>query len=287
MDIGWLVIRILQLGPAIILLVVLLVLIIGFRVEVATADMERTAVQIGELYLGYPALTENRTVFSPDKLEEFIAKANQELGTADAMPNVEPLRHCAFGSRIVVQDINDDKEWGFGYEPSTATLVADAPQINYEFDATIAARDAAGRDTVRPAKLSVHLYNTMLTRATCAVEQAALFTRATDVRAPCLRRYFAGGRGAFTTDCAFAIEQTGRQLCVKLSSGADALECRYLPADYDIIPVAWSWKPDEQKRVVFYPLKQSAPQSACAGIETSGFIASKGEPVAAVLGCLT
>lgn len=239
---------------------------------------------MGEMYMGFDEITVNRTVFSPEKLEAFIEDANSKFNTNDRFPNIEPLRHCEFGSRMIVKNLKSDEEWGFGYESSGNLYPDNFREAAYFFDVSVhrVEEDFAGNkiDTVEPAQMSLQLFDTWLTRAGCSIERAALFKKPVRLNLDCIK--------AVSGVCFFSYRRSniGDHLCFA-TPGSQPIECRYMPdKTYDIVSVDWGYDVSESKQMVFYPLRSAASQNSCKDIEQSNLIAGESDTVAAVLGCL-
>ena len=204
------------------LMVVFFGMFTSFKVTVQTADVERTAFELGETFIS-GNLSVERGIIDETKLSGWVIElddpAPPETTTRllRSNPRPEPVRHCLMGGRFVIRD-----EEGTGVS-AMGMLAApvEADMRTVAFPIWLAKGTA-----LRPARLEVTTYFSPITRVLCAVETAWVEGQA-EIQPGCP---FEGLLGI--GDC--TLGSFGDRLCV---SGRGNEECRIM--NINVNPFVW------------------------------------------------
>lgn len=305
LDANWVFLAVLRYVPAIAVVVIALIFIFSFRIGLITNEMERTNIEIAENIFS-SGLTYDRAVFDPEKLDTLISDARATLGTADKEPNIEPdniARHCRIGYKAEIEDLKDGRKWAFGYAPLDGKDAEEFMESRMTHDASIYVKGKdRGYEDAHPARLTLTLRETWLSRIGCMVEEAYEFRETRAITVPCIfeSKDVIDAGGIITTtgraQCLLEIKKAGaKQICISkpdksVLGGRTPAECRYFPKDITIEDSFWVYeKGQENKILTVYPLSFVPPGLAetCEALERKDAQPAKeGENVVAVILCL-
>jgi len=218
--------------------------------------------------------------------------------------------NCACYSRICQcrKDITDDEGWRtsksearFGYNTMRINDIDIIEEKGLFYSGNVkkeAIRDyyvsVADGDTVKPAKMTLTVSDTWLTRVSCLVEKAYYTKEQQDMIIDCLVLYRMTRNG----DCWFPVRKSGDDICivhVNLIHGSITdVDCRSLP-DMNILYFDYPY--EGEKTLVAIPIKPGhglstdetdiASKKNCEKIESNpSWIAGKGDDVDTVLLCI-
>jgi len=271
---------------AVIVVVLVFTTFFQFRIVVETDEMQRTAVQMSELYM-LSEFTDEHAIFIEDKLK---AIDNTML---------EPLKHCNFGSHLIFKRLDTDDTWDFGFtrEDELRLNDRDISYASVSFDAAI--KDGIN---IIPTRMTVELFDTMLTRGTCLADQAFMLREVRDFRIPrCVERTGGVvdlGLGAAQADtvCEFSLEKRGDEICFIDSLHRPQrriVNCRHVEnLGYEFIDFKNIYQKDKELPTIrAYPLKSQpviAKERWCEILEDpdNPFLATKNDIVQAVYMCV-
>ena len=282
-------------------------LFINLKPAVDLRTAERISSQLADS-LGSSELTFAKGIFLSAKLD---AAESDALAADPKSKNYElpSVRYCSFAYRLKVEDIDKKKEWEFGYIPNTPLLInrrsIEMPIAMLE-ETTI--DKPAFYENVRPAKMTLDVYDTWLTRAGCLAEQAYETKTIREMSVPCIRPLNTDSDFAQQYQCGLPVRKSGGIIpndyaCVfykpTISSVTEEqkdINCRYLPG-IPIIESYVTYTTEKDSHVLrAYPLKQGFDTSlitmenkdACEKLkdELKVSIASESDSVGAVRLCV-
>jgi hypothetical protein len=211
-----------RISAVIAITIVFLSMLTSFRVAVKTADVERTAYELGEGFIG-GGLALERGIVDETKLSDWPAVAELDAAEGTLPPTVrrrlllsprpEPVRHCLIGARYVVRDSQKMQVAATGMMAAPT----DSESATIRFPIWLSKAGA-----LRPAELEITTYLSPVTRVLCAAEQAWVEGKA-EIEAACPFEFlgFVGGCDLFTD---------GDKVCIRD-------ECRVM--GIEVSPVSW------------------------------------------------
>jgi hypothetical protein len=152
----------------------------------------------------------------------------------------------------------------------------------------------ADGDTVKPAKMTLTVYDSWLTRVSCLVEKAYYTKKPKSMEIDCLLLYLGTRNG----DCWLPIRKSGDDICIVhvhlIGGDITDIDCRSLP-DMNILYFDYPYK--GEKTLVAIPLKpghglstdetHDASEDNCKRIESNpSWIAGKNDVIDTVLLCI-
>ncbi len=282
-----------------------LLLFVDLKPAVDLKTAERISSQLADS-IGSSELTFAKGIFLPANLDaaENIATAADPKNKNYELPSV---RYCTFAYRLKIEDIDKKKEWEFGYIPDTVLLIN---RRSIEMPVAILEESATGKpafyENVRPAKMTLDVYDTWLTRAGCLAEQAYESKTIREMTVPCIQRLNTNSGKALPYQCGLPMRKaegnpSSKYVCVfyltlPLPSSKEDINCRYLP-DVPIIESYVTYTTEKDSHVLrAYPLKDGFDSSlltldnkeACLKLrgDLKDSIASESDTVGAVILCV-
>lgn len=238
---------------------VLLTLFVNTRPVIETNSLARANAEIMEnIYSSQIAA--GRAVFNAKELDK--------LRDSEA----EVVRHCGYGYSLLVQ--TKDDQWLFGYRPKVFT---NAPYATQEYPAAVV------KNGVVPAKASLTVYDSMLTRISCAIEKAYKLGDVQTTETPCSLTATEGGKFSIKKKqqnsqqfmCVGVVFATSLLFSKQPAQMPEESECRYLP-DVAFDDLSSECKNSAKAKLKAYPVK--AGTKDCKSLkENPGLLAKKGE----------
>ncbi len=208
----------------------------------------------------------------------FVAK---ELDGRKGSRLEEPVRHCGVGYFLQVK--TKDDEWAFGYQPEIFT---DGLSVSQSYPA------AVSKNGIQPAKVTLTVYENLLTRVSCMAEKAYRLGEVQKMEISCRLLITDQNEISDFRDCTFALyrkEMLGERKFMCTSSrqaafGRTITECRYLPdVFFDNTFITYRTQENSVSFLKAYPVKT---QTSCQALKINpGLIAKKGE-VQSVIFCI-
>ena len=179
------------------------------------------------------------------------------------------VRNCKYGYKMTIQDLTGDRKWEAGFNAKTQ-ISGISPSVA-EYHVSLlqkTSKDAGGYENSVPAKMTLVVQETWLTRLSCLAEKAAKTKAPADMQMPCVFEASdnivdAGGVASSTSVCAFMLNKKSPSvLCMYgpqtsiLSGGMEEKECRYFTTPIDIKPPKNIYPKSgiTEKRLKAYPL---------------------------------
>ncbi len=262
--------------PAIVAIVVAIVFIFSFKIVVITNEMERTNIEMAENFFS-SKLAFDRAVFDPDQLDKLIQDANALFGRTDKNPNIENesiARHCSIAYYAEIEDLTDSsKKWEFGYAPAEGKDNEALLQSRSEYPTSLYIKSDKGRgyEDVHPARLTLTLRETWLSRIGCMVEEAHDFREIRTVQVPCIYEKLVEesipgvGITLGKKACLLSVKRSaenGKHICLDKPGGTIRIfdtqqaECRYFPGEINLVDMVDAYDKEKQKTLTAYPLKE-------------------------------
>ena len=232
-------------------------------------------------------------------------------------PPDELYGNCACYSKVCQcrEDITDEEGWRtgkseakFGYNPERVlyvdiTIISDEEKGSF-YSGNVKKEvtkdyyvSVADGDSVKPAKMTLTVSDTWLTRVSCLVEKAYYTQKQQNMPIDCLLLYPLTG----ASDCWLPIRKSGDNICIFHQNphkiGGDIIkdiDCRSLP-DMNILYFDYPYK--GEKTLVAIPIKPShglstdetpdASKKNCERIESNpSWVAGEGDDIDTVLLCI-
>lgn len=279
--------------------------IFSFRIIILTNEIERTNVELAENLFSSP-LTYDRAVFDADKIEEMISKANSDFHTNDEAPNIEPeARHCRLGYHAEIEDLKTEQSWAFGYVPDEGKDLEERFMSRMAYAAAVVVKGRErGYEDAHPARLTLTLRETWLSKIGCMVEEAYEFRETRTLEAPCIYEARGNiidiGSGA-TSSTKFCVLEVGKadnakHTCLRrpktsIVGETEPAECRYFWKDIDVTGISHAEEKSEfvKKKLSVYPLKDKPTDAkeTCKKLAKKDIEPAKGnDKVEAVILCV-
>ncbi len=281
---------ILRYVPAIVVVVVAVAFVFSFKIVVVSDELERTNIQVAEALMASSELTYDRAVFDKDKIDKMIRDANVKFygearinkdGNVEEEPNIEDetiARHCRIAYRAEIEELkreNLKQPWKrtFGYAPA-AKDVPEPLEATASYD--VALRESVqGAESTSPARLTVTVRDTWLSRLGCMIEEAYEFREPRTTAVPCLYESRTGATDASgvakpgKVQCLVEIRKSdanGKHICLHkpsyiYSGFNEVAECRYFPKSINLVDSSWLYnKEGSTKKLTVYPLEETLGQ---------------------------
>lgn len=207
-----------------VVIIVFIWLFVRITVDIEESELERTIYLMREAVVK-SSLTYDIAVFNRDVLNNHIG----DKGDPYNANREEPYpRHCSYAYRAVIEDLITDEIWEIGYDDiaklSSYAAVSDPVSgdttgiIDSDtIESPVSVYDSSS-DSVNPAKLTLTLYDTWLTRITCMAEKAYISGKILQIE---------------TKRCNFLITEKDGDMCyaggaVPEANREDPAECRHM-----------------------------------------------------------
>jgi hypothetical protein len=195
-DVVLMIIRIIAIIAAIILIIEMF---ISLRVILKTGELDKAAFELQDGILS-SNLTVSRGIFNSTALDSLHES------------KIEPVRLCGLGAQyeFYIRTPNGwSKNWSFGYKPRMETIVASPEKLEIPVGIALDGR----LDQVKQGKLEIQVWDTWVTRASCAAERAWFYNINYSDTINCIPSMFG---------CYFYLQKIADELCFQD-------DCRWLP----------------------------------------------------------